>query len=78
MDRVNTKLIDLPDDISLKHCAEIIVKGGIVVFPTETVYGLGADALNPSAVEKIFTAKGRPNDNPLITICMTSLCWINM
>ena len=66
MDRVNTKLIDLPDDISLKHCAEIIVKGGIVVFPTETVYGLGADALNPSAVEKIFTAKGRPNDNPLI------------
>jgi len=48
-------------------CArEIILKGGVVAFPTETVYGLGADALNPSAVQKIFEAKGRPADNPLI------------
>ena len=40
--------------------------GGIVAFPTETVYGLGADALNEKAVAKIFEAKGRPQDNPLI------------
>jgi L-threonylcarbamoyladenylate synthase len=46
--------------------AEIIKKGGVVAFPTETVYGLGADALNKEAVKKIFEAKGRPQDNPLI------------
>jgi L-threonylcarbamoyladenylate synthase len=44
----------------------LIREGGLVVFPTETVYGLGADALNPDAVKRIFTAKGRPADNPLI------------
>ena len=44
----------------------IIRHGGLVAFPTETVYGLGADALNPIAVNKIFTAKSRPPDNPLI------------
>lgn len=41
-------------------------QGGLVAFPTETVYGLGADALNAGAVEKVFKAKGRPSDNPLI------------
>jgi L-threonylcarbamoyladenylate synthase len=46
--------------------ASILADGGLVAFPTETVYGLGADALNASAVQKIFTAKGRPADNPLI------------
>lgn len=46
--------------------AELIKKGEIVAFPTETVYGLGADAMNESAVAKIFLAKGRPQDNPLI------------
>lgn len=45
---------------------EAIKAGGIVAFPTETVYGLGADAWNPDAIEKVFTAKGRPSDNPLI------------
>lgn len=50
----------------LSRAAQIIREGGIVAFPTETVYGLGANALNPSAVEKIFLAKGRPQDNPLI------------
>lgn len=44
----------------------LIKKGELVVFPTETVYGLGADAFNEKAVEKIFIAKGRPQDNPLI------------
>lgn len=45
---------------------EIIKSGGLVIFPTETVYGLGADGLNPVAVKNIFIAKGRPSDNPLI------------
>ncbi|HYN27028.1 MAG TPA: Sua5/YciO/YrdC/YwlC family protein, partial [Burkholderiales bacterium] len=46
--------------------AEILRAGGLVAFPTETVYGLGADASNPAAVKKIFTAKGRPADHPVI------------
>jgi len=46
--------------------AEALKQGEIVAFPTETVYGLGANALDPAAVEKIFKAKGRPSDNPLI------------
>ncbi len=54
------------DEEKIKEAAEFIKKGGTVVFPTETVYGLGADALNADAVEKIFKAKGRPQDNPLI------------
>jgi L-threonylcarbamoyladenylate synthase len=44
--------------------------GGLVAFPTETVYGLGGDALNPESSKKIYAAKGRPSDNPLIVhIC---------
>ena len=54
------------DEEKIKEAAEVIKNGGIVAFPTETVYGLGADALNAKAVEKIFEAKGRPQDNPLI------------
>ena len=50
----------------LSYAAKLIQDGGTVIFPTETVYGLGADALNPKASEKIFLAKGRPSDNPLI------------
>ncbi|MGN8224025.1 L-threonylcarbamoyladenylate synthase [Gracilimonas sp. BCB1] len=45
---------------------DLIKKGNVVAFPTETVYGLGADAWNPTAIQKIFTIKGRPSDNPLI------------
>lgn len=51
---------------TISKAALILKQGGIVAFPTETVYGLGADALNPAAVLKIFEAKGRPGDNPLI------------
>ena len=47
-------------------CVEIVRNGGLVSFPTETVYGLGADATNAAAVKKIFEVKGRPQDNPLI------------
>ncbi len=50
----------------LARAGEIIRSGGLVVFPTETVYGLGGDATNPEAAKKIFEAKGRPSDNPLI------------
>ena len=50
----------------LKKAAELIKNGETVVFPTETVYGLGANALDRDAVKKIFAAKGRPSDNPLI------------
>ncbi len=50
----------------VKEAAALIKKGGLVVFPTETVYGLGASAFNPGACARIFSAKGRPSDNPLI------------
>jgi len=50
----------------VKEAATFLKKGGLVVFPTETVYGLGASAFNPVACAKIFSAKGRPSDNPLI------------
>ena len=51
---------------AIKTAAKILSGGGLVAFPTETVYGLGANALDPFAVKKIFKAKGRPSDNPLI------------
>ncbi len=50
----------------MERAAAVIRSGGLVAFPTETVYGLGADAMNARAVEKVFEAKGRPADNPLI------------
>lgn len=50
----------------IAKAAEVIRSGGLVAFPTETVYGLGADALNPEAVGKVYAAKGRPSDNPMI------------
>ena len=55
-----------PDTDQLKAAAELLKAGGTVAFPTETVYGLGADARSTEAVERIFAAKGRPSDNPLI------------
>ena len=61
----NTVLLyDSAEDILT--ASKLIRKGNVVGIPTETVYGLGADALNPEAVKKIFKAKGRPADNPLI------------
>lgn len=55
-----------PEQSRIEIAAQVLRKGGTVAFPTETVYGLGADALDPKAVAKIFMAKGRPSDNPLI------------
>ncbi len=60
---IDKKNIDID---RLKAGAEILRSGGTVAFPTETVYGLGANALDENAVKKIFEAKGRPSDNPLI------------
>lgn len=54
------------DKNAIKSAAEIIKTGGLVVMPTETVYGLGGDGTNPLAASKIYEAKGRPSDNPLI------------
>lgn len=71
---MQTKLIKIdavdPDRDDMKEAAEIIRSGGLVAFPTETVYGLGANALDPEASKRIYAAKGRPSDNPLIVhIC---------
>ncbi|MGI6031153.1 MAG: L-threonylcarbamoyladenylate synthase [Eubacteriales bacterium] len=61
------KTIVLPvNPENIARAAEVIRQGGLVGMPTETVYGLAADATNPQAVEAIFAAKGRPQDNPLI------------
>ena len=62
---IQTRVI-AADERGIRTAAEIIRAGGVVGMPTETVYGLGADAWNETAVERIFLAKGRPADNPLI------------
>ncbi|MBS4538338.1 threonylcarbamoyl-AMP synthase [Clostridium sp. D2Q-11] len=61
-----TLIIQSEDKEGLKKAAEILKKGGLVAIPTETVYGLGANALDEDAAKNIFKAKGRPQDNPLI------------
>ncbi len=64
--RILTLAPHAPDPAAIREAAAVLSGGGLVAFPTETVYGLGADALNPSAVERIYAAKGRPVDNPII------------
>ena len=62
---MDTKILKAnPDGFAI--ASEILKSGGLVAFPTETVYGLGADAFNTKAVAKIYSAKKRPNFNPLI------------
>jgi len=69
---MNTKIVKISEDTPLAEAAKlhdavkVIKSGGVVAFPTETVYGLGANGLDESACAKIFEAKGRPSDNPLI------------
>lgn len=65
---METKFWDLKKDPhqAIEEAAALIRAGEVVAFPTETVYGLGADGLNGAAVAKVFAAKGRPADNPLI------------
>ncbi len=59
-------ILDGSSPASIAHCADVIGAGGLVGLPTETVYGLAADAANETAVSQIFTAKGRPSEHPLI------------
>ena len=61
---ITLRLTDSPGDVA--RAAELLRAGRLVAIPTETVYGLAADALNGDAVAAIFAAKGRPQDNPLI------------
>lgn len=77
---METKMVKIQDtaeirDEELAKAAQILRDGGLVAFPTETVYGLGANALNEEAAKKIYAAKGRPSDNPLIAhiSCMEEL-----
>ena len=67
--KMETILMDMVsgiDQSAMERAGELIKKGGLVAFPTETVYGLGANALDAEASAKIYAAKGRPSDNPLI------------
>lgn len=64
---INLQLLDkAKSDAAYAEAAEVIRRGGLVAFPTETVYGLGANALDAEAAARIYAAKGRPSDNPLI------------
>ncbi len=66
---MNTKIVKTEDgneDEVIREAGEILKSGGLVAFPTETVYGLGGDALKEDAARRIYSAKGRPSDNPLI------------
>jgi L-threonylcarbamoyladenylate synthase len=67
---MQTKILKIdsknPQISKIRQASKIIKSGNLVAFPTETVYGLGANALDPKSVKKIFEAKGRPSDNPLI------------
>lgn len=63
---METKRFDGSNDEHLREAGRIIADGGLVAFPTETVYGLGANALDEEAVARVYEAKGRPSDNPMI------------
>ena len=73
--RVVIRDVRNPEDGELLEAAEVLRNGGLVAFPTETVYGLGGNALDEKAAGKIYAAKGRPSDNPLIAhiSCMEEL-----
>jgi L-threonylcarbamoyladenylate synthase len=70
MQEIHTEIVQIdpyhPESAIIERAAEMIRGGDVVVFPTETVYGLGADAMQPRALERIFAAKGRPFSDPLI------------
>ncbi|WP_026506925.1 L-threonylcarbamoyladenylate synthase [Butyrivibrio sp. MC2013] len=64
--KIDENNIDKDADLALQRAGRILREGGLVAFPTETVYGLGGDAANAESSRKIYAAKGRPSDNPLI------------
>lgn len=61
-----TRIVRHPNEYTVSLAAKTMKRGGLVAFPTETVYGLGANGLDPAAARKVYEAKGRPSDNPLI------------
>ena len=63
---MKTEILPASDEKSIEKAAALLQNGELVALPTETVYGIAADARNGEAVKKIFVAKGRPQDNPLI------------
>ena len=63
--KINPKV---PEPESLSEAAAVIKQGGVIVFPTRCLYGLGADAMNPDAVERIIEIKQRPQDNPILVL----------
>ena len=75
--RINVDRMDFAELSKLDEAVRVLKEGGIVAFPTETVYGLAANALDASAVQRIFDAKGRPSDNPLI-VHVSSLDMLHM
>ena len=71
MENIETKVVHITEEVNifeneLQEAGQILRNGGLVAFPTETVYGIGANALDEQACLKIYKAKGRPSDNPLI------------
>lgn len=70
---MDTRIFSVPDSDAVSECGRLIREGGAVAFPTETVYGLGCNAFSAEGAKKVFAAKGRPGDNPLIVhICQAS------
>ena len=63
---MKTRIVYAPEREDIVAAAQCLRSGGLVAFPTETVYGLGGNGLDPLAAKKIYEAKGRPSDNPLI------------
>ena len=63
---MSTAKVYTPTDTNILKCSEEICNGNLVIFPTETVYGIGASAMNAEAVQKIYKIKKRPINNPLI------------
>ena len=68
MTRMLTIDSEVPSTETLRLAADILRRGGLVAFPTESFYGLGADALDPRAVERVFRVKGRPESKPLLVL----------
>lgn len=70
MARLDTRVVPIdpaaPELAAIAEAAAVLQAGHLVAFPTETVYGLGSDGLNPTALARIYAVKGRPSDNPLI------------
>ena len=63
---ISTEIVYSPTETDLLRAKDILLSGGVVAIPTETVYGLGVNALLEHAAPKVYAAKGRPSDNPLI------------